>query len=177
MQNLEVVAQVGERRSNEAYSVLCDFERYSENSEAVRSVKVNRLTEVRAVSTWEVNFRGGILQWSEEDYFDAQSCTISFKQTEGDLEYFSGEWKLQEQEQGCLIVFSASFDMGIPSLSHILDPIATQTLKENIKSIIKGLFGTEVEFVSPLVNSPEIEQAMQTVSSGMLSGENLKENI
>jgi ribosome-associated toxin RatA of RatAB toxin-antitoxin module len=146
MLNLEVVAQVYARSSNEIYSVIRDFERYSENSEAVRSVNCNMINEWQAISTWEVDFRGGIMRWSEEDYFDPKTCTISFKRTQGDIEYFSGEWKVQEQEQSCLIIFAATFDMGIPSLNHILNPIAAQTLQENIVSIIRGLFGKEVEF-------------------------------
>ena len=158
MPDLKVIARISQREAAEVYSILCNFNYYSENSQAVRSVNVQELPDGRTISAWEVEFRGGILKWSEEDYFDVENFVISFDQTEGDVECFSGEWKVEEREESCIIVFSASFDMGIPSLSHILDPIATQTLQENIVSIITGLFGSEVEIILPTFISQQCQE-------------------
>lgn len=163
MPKLEIIAQVSARSSNEVYAVLCNFESYPEISEAVRSVNLSMLTEEQGFSTWEVDFRGGILQWTEEDYFNPEACLISFKQTQGDVENLSGEWRVQKQEEGCLIMFTASFDMGIPSLNHILNPIALQAMRDNIVSIIKGLFRTEAEILSAQSNSLEIDQSQPIV--------------
>lgn len=71
-----------------------------------------------------------------------------FHQTEGDIEHFAGKWQVSPLAGGGLISFSAEFDMGIPSLSRILDPIAEQALRENIITIIQGLFGRNVEILS-----------------------------
>ena len=100
------------------------------------------------MSQWEVNFRQGILRWTEEDFFDPLTYSIQFRQIEGDAEHFSGSWLLSDTDEGCLICFAADFDMGIPSLSDIIEPIAEQALQENIRSILQGLLGDQIEFPS-----------------------------
>lgn len=146
MQYLEIVACVPNRVNTEVYPILCDFESYPENSKAVRSVSIDALPDGQTMSVWEVNFRDGVLRWTEKDFFNPLDGTINFELIEGDIAHFSGQWKVQPQDKGCRICFSANLDMGIPSLNHILEPIAEQTLSENIMGIIKGLFGEQVEF-------------------------------
>lgn len=165
MQDLEIVARVPHRNADETYPILCDFESYPKNSKAVHRVTSQVLSDERTLSTWEVDFRGGIMCWTEEDLFDPSSYTISFNQTEGDVEHFSGQWKVQNRDDGCLIFFLAQFDMGIPSLSQILDPIAIQALQENITAIIRGLFGEQVEFLPIQVTSPETETSEKLIVS------------
>ena len=57
-----------------------------------------------------------------------------------------------------LLRFAASFDMGIPALSSIIDPIAEQALRENIVAIIKGLFGLNVEILIGATEEPGLPQ-------------------
>ena len=60
-------------------------------------------------------------------------------QIEGDVDYFAGQWSISETSQGCLIRFACDFDLGIPGLDDILEPIAEQALRDNTRSILKGL--------------------------------------
>jgi ribosome-associated toxin RatA of RatAB toxin-antitoxin module len=147
MRHLEVAARVLDRSTAQIYETLCDFERYPEHSPEVRSVLINSSGDGQMLSTWETNFRGGILRWMEKDYFDPAALTIVFEQVEGDIEHFSGRWSVEPQPEGGLVRFNASFDMGIPALSNIIDPIAEQALRENIVAIIRGLFGLNVDLL------------------------------
>ncbi|WP_017655347.1 SRPBCC family protein [Fortiea contorta] len=165
MQYLEIVAKIAHRSAEEIYPILCDFDSYAKNSQAVHSITSQVLSDGRTVSTWEVDFRGGVMSWIEEDLFDASNYTISFNQIEGDVEHFCGQWKAQNQKDGCLILFLAEFDMGIPSLSQILDPIAIQALQENITAIIRGLFGEEVEFLPVQVTSSSTQTPNQVAAA------------
>jgi hypothetical protein len=110
-------------------------------------VTIDLSEEGQMTSSWETNFREGILRWQERDFFDPAAGTIVFQQTQGDVDHFSGKWEVSSLNGGGQISFNAKFDMGIPALSHILDPIAAQALRENIITIIKGLFGTDVEIM------------------------------
>ena len=148
MRHIEVQANAVGRTAAEVYRIICDFERYQEYSDAVRNVTITDTHEDYSVSKWEVNFREGILKWTEKDYFTPDTFSIRFQQIEGDAEHFSGQWLLADTEKGCLIRFIADFDMGIPSLSDLIDPIAEQALRENIQSILTGLLCGQVEFVS-----------------------------
>ena len=142
MKQVEIQAQIGGYSVQDAYARISDFQCYPRFSKAVRTVSVLETRPDYAISTWEVNFRQGILQWIEEDRFDPANTTIHFTQLEGDAEHFAGQWRVLEQDQVCCIHFSATFDMGIPSMSDIIEPIAERALRENIQSIIEGLFPT-----------------------------------
>lgn len=158
MRHLEVLARVPDRTAGDIYEVLCDFERYPEFSKEVRSVEIHSSDGGQMISTWETNFRGGILRWTERDYFDPVARTINFEQVEGDIEHFTGKWAVEDLPEGRLVRFAANFDMGIPALSSIIDPIAEQALRENIVAIIKGLFGLNVEILLGATEEPELPQ-------------------
>lgn len=144
MQLWNKVAAVDAQR---LFDVIADFGRYPEMTDAVRSVQVEELPDGRLASEWEVNFRSGILRWSEEDRLDPEQGRIRFEQTGGDFAHFSGEWILRDAPDGAVVGFLARFDLGIPSLSAMLDPIAENALCENITKILTGLSGTPVERV------------------------------
>jgi ribosome-associated toxin RatA of RatAB toxin-antitoxin module len=137
---------VPHKAASDVYATLADFERYPELSDAVRSVAVTEVSENRTVSRWEVTFRAGLLRWIEEDTFDPDALSITFRQLEGDIAVFDGSWACVDAAvdaaPGSGIVFSARLDMGIPSLADALEPIAARTLIDNIVSIVNGLVGT-----------------------------------
>jgi|SRR6185312_2236013 len=143
MRQLEIAAFVPDRGVKEAYDILRDFKRYPEYSPEVRSVVIET-SNGESYSTWETTFRGGLLRWKERDTFDPETNTLGFVQTEGDIDHFSGWWKVAGENGGSHVRFWAQFDMGIPSLSEIIDPIAEQALRENIIAILRGLFGSQV---------------------------------
>ena len=149
MPSVGIKARIHNRTREQIYATLCDFERYPELSPAVRQVTIDLTEEGQVTSSWETNFREGILRWQEQDFFDAAAATIVFQQTQGDIDHFSGKWEVSALNGGGLILFDARFDMGIPSLSNIIDPIAEQALRENIITIIQGLFGSDVEIIEP----------------------------
>jgi uncharacterized membrane protein len=132
---------VPDKPASDVYQTLADFERYPELSDAVRSVTVTEVSENRTVSRWEVTFRAGVLRWTEEDTFDPDALSITFRQLEGDAAVFDGSWQCLDAAPGSEIMFSARLDMGIPSLAEALEPIAARTLIDNIVSIVRGLVG------------------------------------
>jgi hypothetical protein len=89
-------------------------------------------------------FRDGILRWTEQDHFDPAARTIRFQQTEGDVEVFQGDWQIEPSGTGSRVTFNADLDLGIPSLSAFLNPVAADALRENITAILTGLFGGDL---------------------------------
>lgn len=96
-------------------------------------------------SDWEVNFRNGILKWQEIDRVDREARTMTFVQTEGDLAEFSGEWRVEADDDDATIIhFRAEFDLGIPSLATMLDPVAERALRSNISELITAFASPQV---------------------------------
>jgi len=124
------------------YDVVSDFANYQAYAKAVNSVVVTEVCSESCQSAWEVKFRDGILKWIEKDYFFPETNRIEFHQVKGDLEVFSGYWEaVKVYDEATHLTFNAHFDLGLPQLEKLLDPIAQQALEENITSIVQGLFG------------------------------------
>lgn len=144
MRHVTLEARLHDVDARDAYTALCDFDRYVVLTDAVREVRVHGMRDGLLHSDWEVNFRNGILRWSEVDRFDDDAMRIEFTQIDGDFDHFSGSWHVLDGDV-IVVRFEGHFDMGIPSLAQIIDPIAERTLAENIAQIIEGLFGDAVE--------------------------------
>jgi ribosome-associated toxin RatA of RatAB toxin-antitoxin module len=139
MKQIQVHSRLPRNNADEAFALLCDFSAYPEYCDSVRSVQVQTVNE-ETLSSWEVDFQSGILKWQERDTFDRVNREIRFEQVAGDIDHFSGTWSVHAHEQGSELFFRAQFDLGIPMLSDMLDPIAQKAIEENIQSIIRGLF-------------------------------------
>jgi hypothetical protein len=155
MRIVEIAIDVPGRTASEVYDALADFERYPDLAEAVNSVDVTRVADDVTRSAWEVKFRNGLLRWVEEDTFDAEARTIAFRQLEGDVAVFDGEWQCVDGR----ILFRARLDMGIPSLADALEPIAARTLVENTVAIVGGLLGGATLHESSVTKPAEREAA------------------
>jgi len=134
-----VISASTDVQPDESFRRLADFERYADYTATVRSVVV----EDRAGqphSSWRVDFRGGILAWTERDDIDPVRRVLGFEQVDGDLERFVGRWQIDEDGTGSRLTFFAELDLGIPSLAPIVDPVARQALDSNMRTILRGLF-------------------------------------
>jgi ribosome-associated toxin RatA of RatAB toxin-antitoxin module len=146
MRRIDVRAHARGRSAEQVYTALSGLEHYPKCAEAVRALSVVERTDERLVSSWDVDFHGGVLRWTEEDLLDPVGHTIRFRQIEGDAEYYAGEWGTCDEDGGALVWFSAEFDLGIPSLDMTLGPIGEAALRRNVQSIVTGLLGSCVEF-------------------------------
>ncbi len=146
MRFVTIDAFVPGRPADEVFATLADYARYPELTPAVRAVQVWTDDAGDLISTWEVNFRNGILRWTERDVVDAERLRIDFTQTEGDVAEFAGSWLSRPETGGTAVRFEALVDLGIASLADVLDPIAARTLTETISAILLGLFGESVRF-------------------------------
>ena len=142
MRTVRIRLHVPHKSASDVYATLADFERYPRLCEAVQNVTVTDVSERLTVSRWEVAFRAGLLRWTEEDILDPSALTITFHQLEGDIAVFDGSWRCVDAAHGSEVLFSATLDMGIPSLADALEPIAARTLTDNIVSIARGLVGS-----------------------------------
>lgn len=124
---------------DEAFRRIADYGRYAELTSTVRSVRLEQRAG-EPYSVWEVDFRGGILRWTERDEVDVVARVLAFEQVDGDLERFEGRWDVAPDGSGSRVQFTAVLDMGMPSLAPIVDPVAKAALAENIGRILAGLF-------------------------------------
>ncbi len=100
----------------EVYRRISDFRRYPEYSDTFREVRVEPpLPDGSTVSDWTVEFRGGLMRWRERDTYAPETFSLAFEQLSGDFQSFEGSWRCEPHGGGTLVVFTAAFDLGIPS--------------------------------------------------------------
>lgn len=146
MPDVHVIASVPGSPADRVFAAVADFAAYPRFTETVREVVVTDLGDGVVESAWEVNFRNGVLAWTERDATDADTRRIAFEQTEGDFAVFTGAWAVDPAGDGARVDFTASFDLGMPSLAPMIDPIAERALVDNIRAILTGLLGPSVTF-------------------------------
>ncbi|WP_067542469.1 type II toxin-antitoxin system RatA family toxin [Nocardia crassostreae] len=125
----------------DSFDRISDFARYPEVTDAVVSVDYAESGDRGLISAWVVKFRRGLLCWTERDVFDRAAGTIEFEQLTGDFTSFHGRWRITGTERGAEIGFTAEFDLGMPTLADILDPVAESALRDNITRILGGPLG------------------------------------
>lgn len=147
MRQVTLEARVQAADADEVFARLADFERYPDFTDAVREVRVRPRADGTLDSDWAVTFRSGILRWAERDVVDPALRSIVFTQTDGDFDTFDGTWRVEQAGADVVIVFAAEFDMGMPSLAPLIDPIAERTLVQNLQRILAGLTGPAITFM------------------------------
>jgi len=123
------------------WETVVDIERYQESMDTVRFVRIVEDDEQgRRRAAWSVLLKGSILEWEEEEHLDHGGHTVVFKQIRGDLDHFDGHWRLEaigpEQTK---VVFEVEFEIGIPMLADMLNPVAQRSLQENCTEILRGI--------------------------------------
>ena len=148
MRNVSITASLSGVDPDAVFARISDFESYPEHTEAVRAVVIVEADDAVSISNWSVNFRNGVLRWTERDRFDHRNRVIEFTQVDGDFERFDGSWRVVQKVDDVEVEFTAVFDLGMASLAAILDPIAEQALRDSIELILRGLLGEQVSFLS-----------------------------
>ncbi|MBT0770046.1 SRPBCC family protein [Kineosporia sp. J2-2] len=125
----------------EAWAAVIDVEGYAACMDNVRSVRlVEKLTGERRLIAWSTFLKGSILEWTEEELLDHDAHRIVFHQTSGDLERFSGYWQVAPVGGGgSVITLYVDFEIGIPLLADMLNPVAVTALRENALQMLAGI--------------------------------------
>jgi ribosome-associated toxin RatA of RatAB toxin-antitoxin module len=119
---------------------ITDFARYPSVSADVRRVET-RPGEPQ-YTDWEVNFRRGVMRWTEREDIDPERLHVEFEQVEGDFGDFRGCWQLRPTPAGCEVYFGVAYDFGIESLAGIMDPLAERVIKRAICAVLADVVGT-----------------------------------
>jgi ribosome-associated toxin RatA of RatAB toxin-antitoxin module len=159
MGTITMKASVADRRAREVFDLLRDFELYPKASPAILSIDVDEST-APSNSTWRVQFREGIIVWTERDEIDEELMELRFEQIDGDFERLVGRWQVSAVQTGCEVELTTEFDFGIPSLTEFIDPLAQHALYDNGVQLLQGLLGGAAKIVTPAPDSVDWEAGL-----------------
>jgi coenzyme Q-binding protein COQ10 len=137
------VVEVNERLQAPAvrvWELVRDVEAYPRLMEPVRSLRVLDEGPNWVVTAWEVVLKGSILQWVEHEERDDERYRLTYRQIEGDLQEFDGYWQVTALAPGVAeAALMVRFEIGIPMLRDMLDPVAERAIRENCRLMLRSL--------------------------------------
>ena len=145
MRSTEMNGHLSGVSAADAFARLSDFASYAELAPSIRSIQIEQLDEQTVRTKWNVNFRGGTMRWTEDDRLDPDAGTITFKLVEGSLKQFEGAWEVSDADGGSDVRFTCDFALGMPAMATFIDPLAERAIRDNVREILKGLFGAAYE--------------------------------
>lgn len=121
------------------FPIIKDMEKYPEFMPDVVSVKVLEREGNTTLTEWVTNVDGRVIRWKERDIIDDARCHIAYRQTEGDLKKFEGEWILEEVPEGTKVTLTVDFEFGIPMVAGLLNPILKKKVKDNSDNMLRAI--------------------------------------
>lgn len=119
------------------WAAVKDVESYPTYMDNVQDVRVDADEPgSERVSTWSVLLKGSLLEWTERERVDDGAHRIEFDQLDGDLDVFTGFWQLTPTGDGVEAVLAVDFEIGLPLLAEMLNPVAANALHDNSEQML-----------------------------------------
>lgn len=146
----------GSQRRRHVFERLRDLEAYPAWMNGLMKVQPLRRLGERGTSRWSIEVHGCPVGWVQEDHFDSRALTYRFDGREGDFEYLTGAFRVQESEDSTLIVYESRWDLGIPVIEDLLGRSVEGTMRRAVDSMLEA-FRLEAEQI-PLIDSRASER-------------------
>ncbi|GAA2112037.1 SRPBCC family protein [Kitasatospora saccharophila] len=124
-----------------AWPVVVDVLGYPGCMDSVDSVELVEQPDPRHRTTaWSVRLQGSVLRWVETEVIDHAARRFDFEQLTGDLGEFAGHWAVRAAPGGgSTVELHVDFDIGIPLLAEMLNPVAADALRESAAQMLGAL--------------------------------------
>jgi len=116
-----------------------DIQALAQNMPNIDSIKILVNEPNRTVVEWTGRTHGRTVRWTEEDLWDPQALTCSFKQTQGDFDKFSGTWTFKAVPEGTEFVHRLEWELNIPLLGPLLQGVIKKAVQDNSNAIAAAL--------------------------------------
>jgi len=122
------------------WELINDVEAYPRLMDHVRSLAVLERGQTYRLTAWEIDCHGFIMRWVEREEIDPERYRIDYHQEKGDLAVFEGVWQVEAiSEEISRVMLSVRFEIGVPMLSEMLNPVAERAIRENSQKMLLSL--------------------------------------
>lgn len=125
--------------ADQVWQAILASDQFPSYMTVVRNVTILASDGQTRRTSWEVLLRGSVLQWVEQEQIDAPARRLEFNQVSGDMAYMVGWWQVSEVDGATTVELHVDFDIGIPLLADMLNPLAERALRENAKIMLNRL--------------------------------------
>jgi ribosome-associated toxin RatA of RatAB toxin-antitoxin module len=122
------------------WEVINDLESYPRLMDHVRDLKVLEHSPTHRLAEWQIDLKGCVMRWTEREDIDRANYRIDYRALDGDLADFEGFWQLEAvSETSTRVMHTVRFEIGIPMLSQILNPVAERAIRDNTQKMLASL--------------------------------------
>lgn len=125
--------------AREAYERAKDVSSFESWLPDVESIRFLEKTPSGAVTEWATVVQGRIFRWVQQEKYNDEKMVICYEQTRGDLKSMTGDWTFEKVPEGVRVTITCTFDIGIPMLAALLDPVVEGALRRNLEAILEAL--------------------------------------
>ena len=138
MQSIELSCYI-DKPVDVVYSLVSDMESYPQYMKNIISVRVLEKSIRTAVTTWTVEVDGVRLTWQENDDFFPEERVIRFRQIQGDMSHYEGEWSVQPAPGGAVLKIRVGFDLGLSMISGLLQYLLKKKVENTCREMLSGI--------------------------------------
>jgi len=125
---------------NTVYQLARRMEDFPKYMPDVKDVTVLEQDGNGTTTRWHVHVIGRDLKWTERDTFDDETPKITYKQIEGDVKKFEGEWRFTPEADGTVRVeLTCDAELGVPMLDAIFNPVLKKALEINVDKMLSAI--------------------------------------
>lgn len=126
------------------YAIARDVEKFSQFMPDIESVRILEDDgSGRVVSEWAGKIRqfNRTLRWIEEDVWDDNSKTCTFRQLQGDFSEYGGEWTFSPSEDGKSTdsVLRVCYTFDVPLIGGIIKGVLQKLVHQNCDNMLQSL--------------------------------------
>jgi ribosome-associated toxin RatA of RatAB toxin-antitoxin module len=143
LQQISLETKIGDRvRKQNAWSAISDFSKFPSLCKNIDQIIISSETGIERISEWDVTFDGAPLTWIQKDILDKHNYTVSFRSISGDFEQYAGSLHVENtQDAEIAVVFSISYNVGIPIIEDLFGPVFREKMVQNFKAMLSAIAG------------------------------------
>lgn len=132
-----ILVRADAKRTYELAKHMEDFPTYMPD---VKDVSVVSRESDGMTTKWHAHIIGKDFRWTERDRFDDDKPLITYKQTEGDVKKFEGEWRFIPEGDGQVRVeLTCDAELGVPMFDALFNPVLKKAIEMNIDKMLRAI--------------------------------------
>jgi uncharacterized membrane protein len=123
------------------YAIAKDNRSFPDFMKDVKSLTIVEESGNRVVSDWVgiVPTFGLKVRWRQEDVWDDQAHTCTFRQIQGDYDKMEGAWEFREENGGTRFDSRVEYEYNVPTLGPLVKKVIHGVVIKNLDNVLNAI--------------------------------------
>lgn len=123
------------------YAIARDYSAFPDFMSDVKELKIIEDDGSRVVSDWVgiVPTFGLKVRWTQEDLWNHESKSSTFKQLKGDYDQLDGSWRFLEEDGKTRFNSTVNYEYKVPGLGALVGKVIHNIVIKNMESVLGAI--------------------------------------